>query len=164
METQANNKVLVADKLRDELNAQLERQAANPSAFADLMNMQVNLQLMVAKSPLFEQRFHLPFEQKAEACFPKMGTIEWQQSFNTQVLSMQAEISESLEWTNWKPWRKNYATTMTPQQVQDAKFELIDQFCFLMNAFVLLKGTPQEFCAMYFSKMEENFSRQQRGY
>lgn len=93
------------------------------------------------------------------------ATPEWKAEVRTQCLSLIAETTELLETTPWKPWRKAHTEgRMTEEQVQDAKLEVVDQLCFMLNLFMLLGGNGQELALLHQVKCEENLRRQKEAY
>ena len=74
----------------------------------------------------------------------------------------------SAAWKTWKAKNKEAKDVTVKDLSQDdlteLKFEIIDAWHFLMNYWVSIGGTPQEFFNYYHSKNKENFSRQERNY
>ena len=101
-------------------------------------------------------------------CTPSDATVrmqeeEWRARFRQHILAAHAELSEALEWTPWKPW-KHYDLAATTDDVQNAKMELVDTLCFLLNAWMELGGDSSELLSMHRAKCQENISRQKEGY
>ena len=92
-----------------------------------------------------------------------MRLPDWPAHFKENILACHAELSEALEWTQWKSW-KRYQELLSEGDVQNAKLELVDALCFLINCWTLLGGSGAELALMHRAKCEENIDRQQKGY
>ncbi len=97
------------------------------------------------------------------ATFARSATPLWQDMMRTNVLATIAEMIELLETCPWKPWKKD-APAMTEDQVQEARLEIVDALCFLLNCWMLLGGDGEELAHLYYAKMKENHRRQEEGY
>lgn len=69
------------------------------------------------------------------------------------------ELGEMLDEVNWKPW-----TSGNEVNFHRAKQEIIDEWHFLMNRWLALGGTAQEFYTMYIVKNAVNHQRVTDGY
>ena len=78
--------------------------------------------------------------------------------FKNNVLAAHVELDEALAWLPWKPWKGQ--EPITPNQKQNAKLELVDTLCFLLNAWNALGGSPEELSGMHRAKCDENVRRQ----
>ena len=78
--------------------------------------------------------------------------------FRNNILAAHAELSEALDWVSWKPWKA--VEPLSANAKQNAKLELVDTLCFLLNAWNLLGGNPEELSGMHRAKCEENIRRQ----
>lgn len=81
----------------------------------------------------------------------------------TQVLSLNAEIIEALDETQWKPWAADI-----PDQpiVNKDRYigELADVYIFFMNMMLAGKVSVTELCEAVETKQTKNIKRQQDGY
>jgi len=79
------------------------------------------------------------------------------------ILAMHAELSELLEWTNWKLHKKT-RVIYDKNRVHDMHIELIDILHYWMNLCIIWGLTPDEIIRIYEKKNTENHDRQNRGY
>lgn len=89
--------------------------------------------------------------------------LEGQELIDYLVYMTMASVKESagemLDETDWKPWTPGKQVNR-----QRAKEEIIDEWHFVMNRWLALGGTPQEFFEMYLRKNQTNHSRISNGY
>jgi len=76
------------------------------------------------------------------------------------VLMITSEMSELMDWINWKFWKKS----KYPINKTELKFELVDILHFVINLFLIWDMKPKEVYDYFMSKNEENIDRQKRGY
>lgn len=74
-------------------------------------------------------------------------------------LAAMVELSEMLQETPWKPWKKNQEFNKVL-----AKEELIDVMHFIVNLALCLGMTYDEFDFMFMEKNKVNFRRREYGY
>ncbi len=79
------------------------------------------------------------------------------------ILAMHAELSELLEWTNWKQHKKT-RVAYDAKRLHEIHIELIDLLHYWMNLCIVWDLTPEEIVRIYEEKNKENHSRQERGY
>jgi hypothetical protein len=94
----------------------------------------------------------------------RSGDPLWREMMRVNVLATIAEMTELLETTPWKPWRQNDGKVMLADEVWEARLEVMDAMCFLMNCWLLLGGDGECFAHLYLAKMSENSRRQKEGY
>lgn len=87
---------------------------------------------------------------------------DWMQLMTMWLDAMVDEVEETRNWLNWKCWKK--PTTVTENDIENARFELIDLFHFWLNAYYMLGGTPESLVVEYHAKRDENDERQKKGY
>jgi hypothetical protein len=93
------------------------------------------------------------------------GVGVWKDQVRFMTLASFTELAEFLESTPWKPWRSAHATgSMTPEQLQEAKLEIVDLMCFLTTLWMLIGGTGDEMGLLHAAKCQENLNRQKAGY
>ena len=83
-------------------------------------------------------------------------TIE---NFRVNMLALIVELSEAIQETKWKPWKKQGVT-----DYEKLKEELIDAMHFMLNLCLFAKMDAQEIFDRYMMKNNENFKRQDSGY
>lgn len=86
---------------------------------------------------------------------------EKQSSWN--ILAMHAELSELLEWTNWKQHKKT-RVVYDAKRLNEIHIELIDLLHYWMNLCIVWDLTPEDIIRIYEEKNKENHDRQKRGY
>lgn len=79
------------------------------------------------------------------------------------VLAMMAELGETLEWMNWKIWKKT-RVQYDAARVRELHIELVDLLHFLVNIMILWDMTPQMVVQYYREKNKVNHDRQENGY
>lgn len=79
------------------------------------------------------------------------------------VLAMMAELGETLEWMNWKIWKKT-RVQYDAKRVRELHIELVDLLHFLVNIMILWDMTPQMVVQYYREKNKVNHERQENGY
>ena len=82
-----------------------------------------------------------------------------QQYIKDMVLAAQVELTEVLNETTWKPWKKQ-------QETHPLKYkqELADLLHFFVNLCLAAQMTPKELYDLYMSKNKENIIRKESGY
>ena len=81
----------------------------------------------------------------------------WTKEF---VVCCMDELSEVLNWCNWKHWKKK----SYPVDEVELKYELVDLWHFVMSLMLVWGMGPEDLFSMYRVKMHENVNRQKRGY
>lgn len=133
----------------------------DPATVANLVKRQREVQDHV-RGP-FQRLWPAPGERRsAEFVAGATNDALWSAAVRVNVLATIAEMTETLEWTPWKPWRQ--PRLMTPQEVHEARVEVADALCFLMNTWLLLGGDGELLDAIHAAKCRENVRRQQSGY
>jgi NTP pyrophosphatase (non-canonical NTP hydrolase) len=79
------------------------------------------------------------------------------------ILAMHAELSELLEWTNWKHHKKT-RVEYTPDRLKEMHIELIDILHYWMNLCIIWDLSPEDIIKIYDEKNDENHNRQEKGY
>lgn len=79
------------------------------------------------------------------------------------VLAMHCELTEFLDWTNFKIWKKT-RHVYDDQRLKELRIELVDLFHFLVNLMILWDITPEMLEEIFLEKNAENHNRQDRGY
>lgn len=79
------------------------------------------------------------------------------------ALAIHSEISEMLDWMNWKFWKKT-KVDYTPERIKELHIELIDILHFWVNLCIIWDLTPEKLINLFEEKNKENFNRQERGY
>jgi len=79
------------------------------------------------------------------------------------ILAMHAELSELLEWTNWKIHKKE-RVVYDNERIAEIHIELIDLLHYWMNLCIIWNLSPQEIVRIFKEKNDENNNRQDRGY
>jgi len=79
------------------------------------------------------------------------------------ILAMHAELSELLEWTNWKIHKKK-RVIYDDERIAEIHIELIDLLHYWMNLCIIWNLSPQEIVRIFKEKNDENNNRQNRGY
>lgn len=99
---------------------------------------------------------------------PRAGKEAWREKIRTHILAAIAEMTECLETCPWKPWKDQgdhaEGSIMSEEKLWEARLEVVDAFCFLMNVWLLLGGDGVELANLYLAKMGENHRRQREGY
>ena len=95
--------------------------------------------------------------------FNTMSTEVRTRFIKENLLALQCEGVELLEWLPWKHW-KTYEGELTLPQIIEARYEVIDMFHFLFNLSFCLGMTPNMVYDGFMRKQAENRNRQQRGY
>ena len=90
----------------------------------------------------------------------KMPLAERERVTKEVVLAMHDELSEVLNWTNWKPWKKE----RTEVDQHEIRFEIIDLLHFLLELAAVWGMTADDVAAYYIAKNRENQKRQDDGY
>jgi len=100
--------------------------------------------------------------------FERTGTELWREMMRTNVLACMAEMIELLETCPWKPWKTSgdheLGLSMEDAKLWEARLEVVDAFCFMMNCWMLLGGDGAMLANLYAAKMDENHARQKGGY
>lgn len=86
-----------------------------------------------------------------------------EQMSSWNILAMHAELSELLEWTNWKIHKKT-RVEYDANRIREIHIELIDILHYWMNLCIIWGLTPEKIVRMYEEKNDENHKRQDRGY
>lgn len=89
--------------------------------------------------------------------------IEKEKWTKEMVLAMHVELSELLEWTNWKPWKKTRVSYDNARQ-KEIEMEIVDLFHFLLNLCQIWNISPVLFEARFLEKHQINLDRQNKGY
>lgn len=79
------------------------------------------------------------------------------------ILAMMAELGETLEWMNWKIWKRT-RVQYDANRVRELHIELVDLLHFLVNIMILWDMTPQMVIQYYREKNKVNHDRQDKGY
>jgi len=79
------------------------------------------------------------------------------------ILAMHAELSELLEWTNWKQHKK-MRVEYTSERLKEIHIELIDILHYWMNLCIVWDLSPEDIIRIYEEKNKENHGRQEKGY
>jgi len=85
---------------------------------------------------------------------------KWTKEF---VLAMHAELTEVLDWINWKHWKKT-RVKYDAQRINEIQMEIIDLFHFLLNLCQIWGVSPIMFEALFLEKHKINMERQEKGY
>ncbi len=99
------------------------------------------------------------FEQQAKLQQTLNAEIHTQEYINTMFLACIAELTEALNETVWKPWKKE-------QHSNKQKFqqELADVFTFFINLCLAADLNAHELFGLYMQKNKINFQRQLDNY
>lgn len=99
------------------------------------------------------------FEQQQTFQLRLANDIHSQAFVSTHTLAAIVELSEFLQETPWKPWKKH-------QELNKKKAieELVDVWHFVINLSLAMGLTPAGLFEMFQQKHAENNSRQDRGY
>lgn len=107
---------------------------------------------MMAKQEAFMQTLGIDFKN--------MPPAERDKIIKECCLAAMVENVELLNEVNWKSWKK----TKKPLDVEAARFEIIDDLCFLLEKAIIL-GMDSEMLFQYFlRKVEINEERQKNSY
>lgn len=79
--------------------------------------------------------------------------------FNLMYIGCITELSEVMENTKWKPWKKS-----SHNDIGKVKEELVDVLHFFINMCLACNFTSEELYHMYIEKNNENNRRQNNGY
>lgn len=79
------------------------------------------------------------------------------------VLAMHAELTEVLDWMNWKIWKKT-RVEYDEQRLKELRIELVDLMHFLINIMILWEMTPEMLEEIFLEKNKVNHERQDGGY
>lgn len=82
-----------------------------------------------------------------------------QRYFNDMVLACIVELTEVLNETSWKPWKKQQE--LNPNKIKE---ELIDVLHFFFNLCIWIDLEPEEMFKKYMVKQNVNRKRQEQGY
>lgn len=98
------------------------------------------------------------FQKQGE--FQKKLGSELNQAYITEMtLAAIVELSEFVQETAWKSWKKNAVTNKAR-----AREELIDAWHFIINLSIALGMDAWDVYSEFMQKNRENFARQERGY
>jgi hypothetical protein len=114
-----------------------------------------------------QDRLAYMFERHTELQIRYIGKhpreLEGQELIDYLVYMTMASVKESagemLDETDWKPWTPGREVNR-----QRAKEEIIDEWHFVMNRWLALGGSSDEFFRMYLAKNQKNHSRITNGY
>ena len=88
-----------------------------------------------------------------------------------EIMDALGGIHDGIGNAVWKPWKADNTKTkdmtiadLSERDLVELKFEIIDAWHFLMNMWVAVDGTPEEFYNYYINKNKANWERQQKGY
>ena len=81
------------------------------------------------------------------------------QYLKDMVLAAEDELHEVLGETGWKPW-----ATSRHINLEEARDELVDVVCFVVNLSLALDMTPHELARRHAVKVDTNLARQRDGY
>jgi NTP pyrophosphatase (non-canonical NTP hydrolase) len=90
----------------------------------------------------------------------KMQQAEREKWIKEMCLCIAVESAELLDEVNWKHWKK----TQKAMDLEQARFELADLFCFTLNVAMLLGMDAEAIFQYYMRKAEINRERQACGY
>jgi len=79
------------------------------------------------------------------------------------ILASHAELSELLEWTNWKIHKKT-RVVYDEQRLAEIHVELIDLFHYWINLCIIWGLTPDNIIETFNKKNDINHDRQNSGY
>lgn len=79
--------------------------------------------------------------------------------FNLMYIGCITELSEVIEQTKWKPWKKS-----VNNNINEIKKELVDVFHFLINMCIAVNLEPSELFYEFLNKNQENNRRQDNEY
>lgn len=82
---------------------------------------------------------------------------------NWNVLAMHAELSEFLEWSNWKMHKKT-RYVYDDERIMEMHIELVDILHYYVNLCIIWGLTPEKLVQIFESKNAENHNRQDRKY
>jgi len=137
------------------------------NTLGDLMNLQKDIQETVyghdfkklREEPLSEMRKFYDWNYHAIQ-------DELRETFNAL-----GGINDGIGNGVWKPWKKSNKDSysikfsqMSPKDLLELKYELVDIQHFLFNMMLAIGMTPEELFNLYFAKNKENRDRQKRGY
>lgn len=92
----------------------------------------------------------------------KYDSVESQmEHIRSLALAQFQEVAEFVDWTPWKPWRD---TKDQQFNIEEAAFELVDQFFFLAALWAAIGLPTSEFEKLFELKLSENLDRIKRGY
>src|SRR5690606_7423095 len=109
------------------------------------------------------------FEKQGKPKFENMSLQELSNFFLLNKHSIEDEFSEMMDALGgindgignavWKPWKGNYSKTpnmkisdLSLNDQKELKMEIIDAWHFLMNFWIAVGGTPEEFYNFYMIK------------
>jgi NTP pyrophosphatase (non-canonical NTP hydrolase) len=90
----------------------------------------------------------------------KMTQVEREQWVKEMCLCDVSETMELLDEVNWKHWKK----TRKDVDIEQARFEVADKVCFLLNIAMLLGMDAESVFQYFMCKVQINFERQARCY
>ena len=96
--------------------------------------------------------------------FDAMNTTLRTSFIKENLLALQCEGAELLEWLPWKHWKTYPDAEMSNEALIEARYEVIDMFHFLFNMSFSLGMTPNMLYDGFMRKQDENRNRQKRGY
>lgn len=79
--------------------------------------------------------------------------------FKIYTLSTIVELSEMLQETNWKPWKK-----YKEFDINKVRLEFIDSLCFMLHIANILKINSKDITELYCYKRNINIKRQNNAY
>jgi len=136
--------------------------------FSMIQIMEVQRRFQSKCKPVTPERQVMFADQPEGYGLPRAGSHLWREMMRVNILAQIAEMIELLETCPWKPWKNQGdhapCTAMKEEVLWEARLEIIDAFCFMMNCWMLLGGTGSQFAALYLAKMGENHRRQKEGY
>lgn len=141
--------------------------------FQHMLQMQFDLQMALAnKSPK-----HNPKPSELDTLGQKFDWLrENKQAFDDEYSEM-IDALPGMSMTDkdrsavWKRWKSKYDEVrgmtfddLTPEDLRELKFELVDSWHFYMNMLFALDMTAEEMFIYYVAKNQENHRRAQSGY
>ena len=118
--------------------------------------------------PVKPERFVQFLHQAPGTGLPRAGDPLWREMLRVNVLACISEMIECLETCPWKPWKDQgdhaEGAKMSEEVMWEARLEIADAFCFMLNVWMLLGGDGAELGNLYLAKMGENHRRQEEGY
>jgi len=101
-------------------------------------------------------------EKKGTSVLDSTSLIKKEFWTREMYIAMNQELSEMLDWINYKSW-KTYKTP-TEDDIKELKIELIDLQHFLINLYIIWDMGAEEVKRLFTGKHKENIKRQERNY
>lgn len=93
--------------------------------------------------------------------FSKFSDKEKMQAIRNTSLALYQEVGELVNSFSWKPWRN---IEDQPQDLENAKREIIDCFFFIGGIMEIANINPQELVTKFKEVLKNNYSRIENGY